>query len=291
MGKLDGRVAVITGASRGIGKQIALLLAKEGCDIVVAAKTSEPDPRLPGTIHDTAREVEALGRRALPVKCDVRETDQIDAMAQQALDTFGKIDILINNAGALWWYPVLDTPPKKFDLVMDVNARASFFCARACLPSMIKNRWGHIINMSPPIDVRLAGYHVAYMISKYGMTLIAHGLAEEVKEHNVAVNALWPVTIIESQATINFGLLPRQYWRTADIVADATLAIVSKDPAARTGQALLDEDVLRAEGVTDFAKYRCDPETEPVRIDWEMIKAAAQMAGQSGIGARPRAPA
>ncbi len=290
MGKLDGRVAVITGASRGIGKALALLFAKEGADIVVAAKTSEPDPRLPGTIHDTAREVEALGRRALPVKCDVRETDQIDAMAAQALDTFGRIDILVNNAGALWWYPVLDTPPRKFDLVMDVNARASFFCARACLPAMIKGRWGHIINMSPPVDTRIAAYHVGYMISKFGMTLIAHGLAEEVREHNVAVNALWPVTIIESQATINFGLMPREMWRKADVLADAALAIVSKEPSARSGQALLDEDVLRAEGVTDFDKYACVPGHEPVKIDWEMIKAAAQMAGSSGIGAAPGRP-
>jgi len=290
MGKLDGRVAIITGASRGIGKAIALKLAKEGADIVVAAKTAEPDPRLPGTIHDTAREVEALGRRALAVKCDVRETDQIDAMVQQALDTFGKVDILINNAGALWWYPVLDTPPKKFDLVMGINARAAFYAARACLPSMIKNKWGHIINMSPPIDLRTIGYHVAYMISKYGMTMIAHGLAEEVKEHNVAVNALWPVTIIESQATINFGLMPREMWRTADILSDSTYAIVEKDPMFRTGQALLDEDVLKADGVTNFDKYRCDPNVEPAKIDWEMIKAAAQMAGASGIGAKPTFP-
>jgi citronellol/citronellal dehydrogenase len=223
------------------------------------------------------------------VKCDVRDTDQIDAMAQQTLDTFGRADIVINNAGALWWYPVLDTPPKKFDLVMGVNARAAFFTARAFLPAMIKNRWGHIVNMSPPIDTRTVGYHVAYMISKYGMTLVAHGLAEEVREHNVAVNALWPVTIIESQATINFGLMPREYWRKADILADATLAIVSKDPSSRSGEALLDEDVLRADGVTDFSKYACVPGHEPLKIDWQMIKAAAQMAGSSGIGASPRA--
>src|SRR5262249_25508070 len=158
------------------------------------------------------------------------------------------------------------------------------FAARACLPSMIKNRWGHIINMSPPIDTRTIAYHVGYMISKFGMTMIAHGLAEEVREHNIAVNALWPVTIIESQATINFGLLPREMWRTADIVADATYAIVEKEPLFRSGQALLDEDVLKADGVTNFDKYRCDPNTEPVKIDWEMIKAAAQMAGTSGIG-------
>jgi citronellol/citronellal dehydrogenase len=281
VGKLDGRVALVTGSSRGIGREVALALAREGCDVIVAAKTAEPDPRLPGTIYDTAREVEALGRRALPVRCDVRDTDQIEAMVQQALDTFGKVDILINNAGALWWHTVLDTPPRRFDLVMGVNARASFFCARACLPSMIKNRWGHIVNFSPPIDIRAAPGHVAYLISKFGMTLIAHGLAEEVRAENVGVTALWPATVVESQATINFGLLERKYWRKAAIMADATLAIVTAEPLARTGRALIDEDVLREAGVTDFAKYRCDPETEPMRLDMNMWGATV------GIGGTP----
>jgi citronellol/citronellal dehydrogenase len=284
MGKLDGRVAIVTGSSRGIGKSVALALAREGCDIVVAAKTSEPDPRLPGTIHDTAREIEALGRRALAVRCDVRDVDQIDAMAQRALDRFGRIDILINNAGALWWYGLLDTPPKRFDLVMGVNARAAFFCARACLPAMIRQRWGHIVNFSPPIDIRAAPGHIAYVISKFGMTLIAHGLAEEVREHNVGAVALWPATVVESQATINFGLLDRKYWRKPEIMADATLAVVTKDPLFRTGKALIDEDVLREEGIVDFTQYRCDPETEPLRLDMAVWGAAA------GIGAPPRGP-
>jgi citronellol/citronellal dehydrogenase len=279
MGKLDSRVAIVTGSSRGIGKCVALALAKEGCDLVVAAKTSEPDPRLPGTIHDTAREVEALGRRALPVRCDVREVDQIEAMVQQALDTFGRIDILINNAGALWWHSVADTPAKRFDLVMGVNARASFFCARACLPAMIRQRWGHIVNYSPPIDIRAAPGHVAYLISKFGMTLIAHGLAEEVRADNVGVTALWPATVVESQATINFGLLDRKYWRKAEIMADSTLAVVCADPLARTGRALIDEDVLREVGVTDFTPYRCDPETEPMRLDATLWQAASGMGG------------
>ena len=283
MGKLDGRVAIVTGSSRGIGKAVALAMAKEGADIVVAAKTTEPDPRLPGTIYDAAREVEALGRRALPVRCDVREVDQIDAMVQQTLDTFGRVDILINNAGALWWHNVIDTPAKRFDLVMGVNARASFFCARACLPAMTKQKWGHIVNYSPPIDIRAAPGHVAYLISKFGMTLIAHGLAEEVREENVGVTALWPATVVESQATINFGLLDRKYWRKADIMADSTLAIVTSEPTKWSGQALIDEDLLRAEGVTNFDQYRCDPETEPMRLDTQMWSVAA------GIGGSPRA--
>jgi citronellol/citronellal dehydrogenase len=279
MGKLDGRVAIVTGSSRGIGKCVALAMAREGCDIVVAAKTSEPDARLPGTIHETAREVEALGRRALPVKCDVREVEQIDAMVASTLDTFGRVDILINNAGALWWHPVLETPAKRFDLVMDVNARASFFTARACLPAMVKQRWGHIINYSPPIDIRATPNHVAYLISKFGMTLIAHGLAEEVREHNVGTTALWPATVVESQATINFGLLERKYWRKAEIMADATLAVVTSEPLKRTGQALIDEDVLREEGTTSFDQYRCDPETEPLRLDLNVFAGAVGMGG------------
>lgn len=283
MGKLDGRVAIVTGSSRGIGKVVALALAREGCDVVIAAKTTEPDPRLPGTIYDAAREVEALGRRALPVRCDVREVEQIEAMVQQTLDTFGRVDILVNNAGALWWHTVLDTPPKRFDLVMGVNARAAFFCARACLPAMIRQKWGHIVNYSPPIDIRAAPGHVAYVISKFGMTLLAHGLAEEVRADNVSVTALWPATVVESQATINFGLLDRKYWRKADVMADATLAVVTSDPQRYSGQALIDEDVLRAEGVTNFDRYRCDPDTEPMRLDAQMWAAA------SGIGGSPRA--
>lgn len=267
---LEGRVAIVTGASRGIGKACALALAKRGCDIVVAAKTETPDPRLPGTIHDTAKEVEALGRRALALSVDVRDDAKVEDMAKQTLDRFGRIDILINNAGALWWRPVLETPAKRFDLVMGVNARAAFLCARACLPAMIERQWGHIVNMSPPIDLRPVPGRVAYFISKYGMTLIAHGLAEEVKEHNVAVNALWPVTMVESQATINYGLAGREQWRKADIVADATVAIVEKPPSFRTGKALLDEEVLMADGIKDFSRYACVPGTNPPPILWEV---------------------
>lgn len=276
---LEGRVAIVTGSSRGIGKAIAIALARRGVNVVVAAKTENPDPRLPGTIHETAREVEAAGAKALAFTCDVRDEEKLEALAKATLDRFGRIDILINNAGALWWKPVLETPAKRFDLVMDVNARASFLLARACLPSMIERQWGHVINMSPPIDLRPVPGHVAYFISKYGMTLIAHGLAEEVREHNIAVNALWPVTMIESQATINYGLGGPEEWRKADIVVDATLAIVEKPPALRTGKALLDEEVLRADGVTDFGKYACVPGTSPRAILWEV---APEVGGKPG---------
>lgn len=269
---LTGKVAVITGASRGVGRAVALKLAQEGVDVVIAAKTTEPDPRLPGTIYEVAKEVEALGRRALPVKTNVRELADIEHMVKQTLDTFGRVDILVNNAGALWWYPVMDTPPKRFDLVMDVNVRAAFLCSQAVLPAMIERQWGHIINMSPPIDFSVLPGKVAYMISKFGMTMLAMGLAEEVREQNVAVNALWPVTPIESYATINFGMGDPSMWRKADILADAVHAIVSHEPGTYTGQALLDEDILREAGVTDFDKYACVPGSTPALITWDNVQ-------------------
>jgi citronellol/citronellal dehydrogenase len=265
---LEGRVAIVTGSSRGIGRGIAFALAKRGVHVVVAAKTENPDPRLPGTILDTARECEKLGAKALPFQIDVRDEEKCEAVVKAALDEFGRVDILINNAGALWWKPMLETPAKRFDLVMDVNARASFLLAKACLPTMMERKWGHIVNMSPPIDLRPVPGRVAYFISKYGMTLIAHGLAEEVKDYNIAVNALWPVTMIESQATINYNLGGQEAWRKADIVVDATMAIVEKSPFLRTGKALLDEEVLRDEGITDFSKYACVPGTTPQPLLW-----------------------
>src|SRR5687767_8775723 len=192
--KFAGKVAFISGASRGVGKCLALALAKEGCDIVAAAKTEEADAKLPGTIHDTAAEVEKLGRRALAVRVDVRDDAQVERGVKTALDKMGRVDFLINNAGALHWRPMTETPMKRFDLVMGVNARGSFACTYALLPAMIQQKYGHILMMSPPVDVKGSGGKIAYAISKFGMTLIAHGLADEVREHNVACNALWPAT-------------------------------------------------------------------------------------------------
>src|SRR5262245_2285991 len=263
MGALSGKVAVITGASRGIGRAIALGLAREGCDVVIAAKSTEPSEKLPGSIFTVATEVEALGARALPLQVDVREADQIESMAAKTVERFGRIDLLINNAGALHWAGILDTPPKRFDLVTDVNVRAAFLCCRAVLPAMLRQGGGHIINMSPPMDLSILPGRVAYGISKLGMTLLSLGLAEELKRHNVAVNSLWPVTIIESQASINHALGTREMWRTPDILVDCVLRIAGKAPAELTGRALLDEDFLRAEGVTDFDRYACVPGSRP----------------------------
>jgi citronellol/citronellal dehydrogenase len=268
MASLRGRVAIVTGASRGIGRAVALGLAGEGCDVVIAAKSTESSERLPGSIYTVAAEAEALGGRALPVRVDVRDADQIEDVAATTLDRFGRIDLLVNNAGALHWAGILDTPPKRFDLVMGVNARAAFLCSRAVLPAMIRQGGGHIVNLSPPLDDSILPNRIAYGISKLGMTLLTLGLAEEVRRHNVAVNSLWPVTVIESQASINHRLGTPAMWRKPDILVDCVLRLARKEPAEVTGRTLLDEDFLRAEGVTDFSGYACVPGTTPPRLTW-----------------------
>src|SRR3954468_21639022 len=268
MPSLKGRVASVTGAGRGIGRAIALGLARAGCDVVIAAKSTESTEKLPGSIFTVAAEVEALGVRALPVPVDVRNADQIEGMAAKTLERFGRIDLLVNNAGALHWAGILDTPPKRFDLVMDVNARAAFLCCRAVLPAMTRQGGGHIVNMSPPLDLSILPGRVAYGIGKLGMTLLTLGLAEEVRRHNVAVNSLWPVTIIESQASINHALGTREMWRKPDILVDCVLRLARKEPAEVTGRALVDEDFPRAEGLTDFGAYACVPGSQPPRLSW-----------------------
>lgn len=263
---LSGRVALITGSTRGIGRETALTLARHGCDIVVTGKSTEDKPNLPGTIFSVAQEIEALGRRALPAALDVRDDASVDAVVEATLRKFGRIDILINNAGALWWQPMLETPMKRYDLINDINSRGAFTCTRAVLPHMLQAGWGHIINCSPPVDLSWLPDKVAYCISKFGMTMQVHGIAEEVRGSGVALNALWPVTAVESYATINFKMGDASTWRKASILADAALMIVRKDPRTFTGHALLDEDFMRAEGVTDFTPYRCDPDVEPPRL-------------------------
>lgn len=271
MPSLKGRVAIVTGASRGIGRAIALGLAREGCSVVIAAKSTESSEKLPGSIFSVSAEVEALGAQALPVRVDLRDADQIEGMAATTLERFGRIDLLINNAGAMHWAGILDTPPKRFDLVMGVNARAAFLCCRAVLPAMTRQGAGHIVNMSPPLDTSILPGRIAYGISKLGMTLLTLGLAAEVRQHNVAVNSLWPATIIESQASINHRLGTPAMWRKPDILVDCVLRLACKEPAEVTGQALVDEDFLRAEGVTDFNGYACVPGSQPPRLSWAAL--------------------
>lgn len=268
----DKPVAIVTGASRGIGRAIALGLARAGYGVVVAAKSIASTERLPGSIHTVAAEIDTCGGNALAVQVDVRDELQIESMVAQTIERFGRIDVLINNAGALHWAGILDTPAKRFDLVMDVNARAAFLCCRAVLPTMIAHGGGHIINMSPPLDPTMVPGRIAYGISKLGMTLLTLGLAGEMRPHRVAVNSLWPATIIESQATINWGLGRREDWRTPQILVECVLRLIAKQPGELTGQALIDEDFLRAEGVTDFASYACVPGTSPAPIAWSALR-------------------
>jgi len=266
---LKDRVAIITGASRGIGKALAIRLAEEGAHIVVAAKSEHDREHLPGTIHDTADQVRQRGRRALAVKVDVREESDIQAMVDQTVAEFGRIDILINNAGALWWKPVLETPAKRFDLVMEVNVRAAFLCSYYALPHMVQNRWGHIINMAPGISTAANPGMVAYMISKMGMARLAIGIAEEHRSDNVAANSLWPVTPIETAAVINNHFGERAQWRTPEIMCDAVMAILRQEPSACTGRQLSDEEILAEAGITDFDRYWCEgkPPDHPIWID------------------------
>jgi len=249
--RLAGRTALVTGASRGIGRAFALRLAREGASVVIAAKSETGSERLPGSIHSVAAEIEAAGGRAIAVRTDVRSEDAIAATVAAAVESFGSVDILINNAGALWWQKILDTPPKRYDLMWEINVRASFLCAYYALPHMIRGGWGHIVNCSPPISTEPSPGYVAYMTTKMGMTRIAIGIAAEYGAQNVAANALWPATPIESQATINWQSVkvgtPAE-WRRPDILCDALMEILRSDPQACTGRQLIDEAFLRERG-------------------------------------------
>ena len=227
---LSGRVAIVTGASRGIGKELALRLARQGADVVVAAKSEQSTDRLPGSIHETADAVRRLGRRALAVATDVRDEDAIRNLVERTTAEFGPSDILINNAGAIWIKPILETPPKRFDLVMGVNVRAAYIACYYALPHMIRQQWGHILNMCPRLSCEPSPGRVAYTISKHGMARLAIGLAAEHKNDNIAANTLWPRTIIESQASINWKMADRSQWRTPEILCDASCSILAQEP-------------------------------------------------------------
>jgi citronellol/citronellal dehydrogenase len=267
---LHGRVAVVTGASRGIGKAIAIRLAQEGADVVIAAKSEQSSEKLPGTIYETADAVRASGRRALAIPTDVRSEDAVRTMIERAVSELGRIDILINNAGAIWIQPVLATPPKKFDLMMNVNVRAAYLTAYYALPHMQKQRWGHILNMCPGLTMSPSPGRACYMISKLGMARLAIGIAEEHRQDNIAANTLWPRTPIESQATINWRMGDRSEWRTPEIMCDTCMAIFAQEPATYTGHQLIDEQVLKdLAGMTNFDHYWCEgkPPAKPVYID------------------------
>ena len=258
---LTGRTAFITGASRGIGRAIALRLAADGANIVVTGKTVEPHRILPGTIHTVADEIRRQGGGAIAVQMDVRDETQVQAAVDRAVDAFGRIDILVNNASAISLTGTDATPMKRFDLMHQVNVRGTFMCTQKCLPHLRRAGGAHVLNIAPPLNLapRWFAPHVAYSMSKYGMSLCVLGMAEEFRADRIAVNALWPRTLIETSA---MNLVPgadRSRSRTASIVADAAQVIVTTDPSTRTGRFLIDEDVLREAGIIDLSVYRADP--------------------------------
>lgn len=265
---LKGKVAVISGGSRGIGRECCLTLARQGCHIVILAKSITDTPELPGTIYTVADEVRKLGVQALPLQCDIRDEKNVEKCINQAVEQFGRIDILINNASALWWQTIKDTPLKKMDLILSINVRGTFTLTKFCLPHMEKNGFGRIITMSPPITVRGYKARTAYNVSKMGMTMVALGVAEEYKGRNITGNSLWPATVVESQAAKNFKLGTTDMWRKATVLSDAVLGIVCED-GDYTGNMLIDDVYLtERQGFTeaDLDRYRYNPEVKPPRV-------------------------
>ena len=264
MPEFSGRTVFITGASRGIGRAIAVRLGRGGANVVIASKSDEPHPKLPGTIHDAAEAVVAAGGRALAVKLDVRDDAAVEAAVAAAAGHFGGLDAVVNNAGAIALTNVENTPPKRYDLIQGVNARAVFLCSRAALPHLKRSPHAHILSLCPPLNFGGTWLrdHAPYTLSKFGMTILSLGMAEEFRRYGIAVNCLWPRTLIAT-AAVEFSipggkaLFPRA--RKAEIMADAVAAILLSPPGELTGQCLLDEAFLRTRGVTDFAAYACEP--------------------------------
>lgn len=261
---LKDRTLFISGASRGIGKAIALRAARDGANVVIAAKTAEPHPRLSGTIFSAAEEIEAAGGKALPVVVDVRSEEQVEAAVNKAVETFGGIDILVNNASAISLTSTLSTPMRRYDLMHTVNTRGTFLCAQKCLPHLRKADNPHVLNLAPPLnmDAKWFKNHVAYTMAKFGMSMCVLGMAEEFRG-KVAFNALWPRTTIATAAVEMLGgdpLIRRS--RKPEIMADAAHAIFLRPHTECTGNFFIDDDVLAQEGVTDLDQYAVDPTAE-----------------------------
>ena len=260
MTTLSGKTLFITGASRGIGRAIALRAARDGANIAIAAKSSVANPKLPGTIHSVAAEVEAAGGKALALQCDIREEDAVRAAVAATVDAFGGIDILVNNASAIWLRGTLDTPMKRFDLMQQVNARGSFLCAQACLPWLLQAPNPHILTLAPPpsLDPKWWGGHTAYTLAKMGMSFVTLGLAAEFASRGVAINALWPRTLIATDALNMIPGVSASNGRKPGIMADAAHAVLTRPARGFSGRFLIDDEVLREAGVTDFSGYAVD---------------------------------
>jgi citronellol/citronellal dehydrogenase len=266
MADLAGKTLFITGASRGIGKAIALRAARDGANIAVVGKTAEPHPRLPGTVYTAVSEIEEAGGKGLPLVLDIRNDEGVKAAVEKTVETFGGIDILVNNASAISLTGTLYTTMKRYDLMHQVNTRGTFVCSQACVPYLKKADNPHILNLSPPLNMeaRWFGPHVAYTMAKYGMSMCVLGMAEEFKRDGIAVNALWPRTAIATAAVQNLlgGEASIKRCRTPDIMADAAHAIFVRDSASHTGNFYIDDTVLAEEGITDLDKYAQDPNAE-----------------------------
>jgi citronellol/citronellal dehydrogenase len=262
---LANKTLFITGASRGIGLAIAKRAARDGANIAIASKTDRPHPKLPGTIHTAAREIEEAGGKALPMQVDIRDEGAVDAAVKQCADHFGGVDILVNNASAISLSGTADTPMKRFDLMFGVNVRGTFVCSQACLPYLQRSaeagRNPHILNLSPPLSMKPRWFapHVAYTMAKYGMSMCVLGMAEEFRPLGIGVNALWPRTIIATAALNLIESADPKRGRKPEIMADAAHAILSRDARACTGNFFIDDEVLRDSGVTDLAQYAVLP--------------------------------
>ncbi len=261
MTTLNGKTLFITGASRGIGLAIALRAARDGANVVIAAKSGVPNPKLPGTIHTAAAAVEAAGGKALAIQCDIREEAQVQAAAAQAAERFGGIDIVVNNASAIWLAGVEGTPMKRYDLMHQVNTRGTFLVTQACLPYLKQAANPHVLMLSPPpsIDPKWYAPHTAYTIAKMGMSLCVLGMAAEFKPLGIAVNALWPRTVIATAAIAMIDGVKAEYCRKPEIVADAAHALLLRPAREYSGHFAIDEELLREAGITDFDAYAVQP--------------------------------
>tara|TARA_Y100001973_G_C5191998_1_gene331589 strand:+ start:531 stop:1379 length:849 start_codon:yes stop_codon:yes gene_type:complete len=261
------KTVIMSGGSRGVGLEIAKALGKDGANIAILAKTTEPHPTLPGTIFTAAEEIEEVGGTALPIVCDIRYEDQVEAAVEETAGKFGGIDICINNASAIHLTDTVNTPMKRYDLMHNINVRGTFMLSQKCIPHLIKGDNAHILTLSPPLDIarKWFGMTLAYTTAKYGMSLVAHGLAEELGKHNVASNCLWPRTSLDTAAVRNvIGEELVKGSRKPSIYADAAYAVLKRDSSSCTGNFFLDQDVLEEEGVTDFDQYAIDPEAKLV---------------------------
>ena len=273
-GDLSGKRIFITGGSRGIGLAIALRAARDGASVAIAAKTSEPNPKLPGTIHSAAQEIRDAGGIALPIQCDLRDEDQITAAVNQAAQEFGGIDILINNASAINLTPTVATPAKRFDLMFDVNVRGTFLTSQAAIPHLRESakagRNPHILTLSPPLSMKAKWFqhHVAYTMAKYGMSMCVLGMSEEFRKTGIAINALWPRTAIDTAALQMIPGVDTAACRTPEILADAAYVILNRESKDCTGNFFVDDEVLASVGVTDLEKYSVVPGTTDFLLDF-----------------------